>query len=86
MKKSWFAYIVARVLVFAIPLAVLLILGFDPYFSCGVAAIIGLALSMLLLNRWRSALSAEIYDRVQTKRDAQAIAEDDIVDKLSGKA
>ena len=84
MKKSWIAYIVARVLVFALPLSVLLILGFDPYFSTGVAAIVGLALSILFLNRWRSALSTEIFERVNNNRDDSAKSEDAIVDSLEG--
>lgn len=86
MKKSWIAYIVARVMVFALPLAVLLILGFNPYFSTGVAAIVGLALSILLLSRWRSALSSEIYDRVKGNKigDAEA-SEDAIVDELDNR-
>lgn len=86
MKKSWIAYIVARVLVFALPLAVLLILGFNPYFSTGVAAIVGLALSILFLSRWRSALSTEIFERVNNKKDEAATTEDAIVDSLDGDA
>lgn len=86
MKKSWIAYIVARVMVFALPLAVLLILGFNPYFSTGVAAIVGLALSILFLSRWRSALSTEIFERVNSKKDEAATTEDAIVDSLDGDA
>jgi len=86
VKKSWIAYIVARVLVFALPLAVLLILGFNPYFSTGVAAIVGLALSILFLSRWRSALSTEIFERVNNKKDEAATTEDAIVDSLDGDA
>jgi L-lactate permease len=86
MKKSWVAYIIARVLVFALPLAVLLILNFNPYFATGVAAIVGLALSILFLSRWRSALSAEIFERVNNKKDDAAKSEDAIVDSLDGDA
>lgn len=77
MKKSWILYIVARVLVFAVPLAVLLILGFNAYYSTGIAAIVGLALSVLLLSRWRSALSEEIYNRVHNRESAATKAEDE---------
>lgn len=86
MKKSWIAYIIARVLVFALPLTVLLILGFNPYFSTGVAAIVGLALSILFLSRWRSELSSEIFERVNKKTDDAADTEDAIVDSLEGNA
>lgn len=86
MKKSWVAYIIARVLVFALPLAVLLILNFNPYFATGVAAIVGLALSILFLSRWRSALSSEIFERVNNKKDDAARSEDAIVDSLDGDA
>lgn len=86
MKKSWVAYIIARVLVFALPLAVLLILNFNPYFATGVAAIVGLALSILFLSRWRSALSSEIFERVNNKKDDAAKSEDAIVDSLDGDA
>ena len=77
MKKSWILYIVARVLVFALPLAILLVLGFNAYYSTGIAAIIGLALSVLLLSRWRSALSEEIYNRVNKRESADTKAEDE---------
>lgn len=86
MKKSWIAYIIARVLVFALPLTVLLILNFNPYFSTGVAAIVGLALSILFLSRWRSELSSEIFERVNKKTDDAADTEDAIVDSLEGGA
>lgn len=76
MKKSWILYIVARVLVFALPLTILLVLGFNAYYSTGIAAIIGLALSVLLLSRWRSALSEEIYNRVNKRDSADTTAED----------
>ena len=77
MKKSWILYIVARVLVFALPLTLLLVLGFNAYYSTGIAAIIGLALSVLLLSRWRSALSEEIYNRVNKRESADTKAEDE---------
>ncbi|MEY4310869.1 MAG: hypothetical protein RLZ71_795 [Actinomycetota bacterium] len=77
MKKSWILYIVARVLVFALPLTILLVLGFNAYYSTGIAAIIGLALSVLLLSRWRSALSEEIYNRVNKRESADTKAEDE---------
>jgi hypothetical protein len=77
VKKSWILYIVARVLVFALPLTILLVLGFNAYYSTGIAAIIGLALSVLLLSRWRSALSEEIYNRVNKRESADTKAEDE---------
>jgi uncharacterized membrane protein YccC len=77
VKKSWILYIVARVLVFALPLTLLLVLGFNAYYSTGIAAIIGLALSVLLLSRWRSALSEEIYNRVNKRESADTKAEDE---------
>ena len=77
MKKSWILYIVARVLVFALPLTILLVLGFNAYYSTGIAAIIGLALSVLLLSRWRSALSEEIYNRVNNRESKATKAEDE---------
>ena len=56
MKRipSWITYTVLRLLVFAIPLAVLLALGIDWWIAVIAAALIGLCLSFILLSRPRS--------------------------------
>ena len=64
MKRipSWLYYTVLRLLVFAIPLAILLILGIVWWASVIAAALIGLCLSYIFLSRPRNAVSSDLYE------------------------
>ena len=57
----WLYYSVLRVLMFAVPLAILLSLGFWPWASAVIAALIGLCLSYLLLGRSRESVARDLY-------------------------
>jgi hypothetical protein len=59
---SWLIYTVLRLLVFAIPLAVLLLLGIVWWASVIAAALIGLCLSYIFLSKPRNAVSSELYE------------------------
>lgn len=77
MKRipSWLTYTVLRLLVFAIPLAILLLLGIVWWISVIAAALIGLCLSYIFLSRPRNAVSSELYD--VRHRDKPAVSADD---------
>ncbi|SDN47178.1 Protein of unknown function [Cryobacterium flavum] len=57
----WLYYSVLRVLMFAVPLAILLSLGFWPWASAVIAALIGLCLSYLLLGKSRESVARDLY-------------------------
>ena len=86
MKNPWLRYTLARVGVFAGILAVLLLIGFNGYYSVAVAAALSLAFSLIFLKKQREALSKSIYDRVQKNKtegieDAESDLENDILDR-----
>jgi hypothetical protein len=76
VKNIWL-YITLRILAFALPLAVLLVLGFNPYYSVAIATAIGLAVSILWLSRSREELSKTIYDRFNNPSSADTAEDDD---------
>ena len=76
MKNPWILYISIRVGLFAAILALMLALGFDPFFSAVIAAVVSLAVSLIFFNKQRAALSEAIYKRNQIKHDNDTKAED----------
>ena len=80
MRNPWLVYILVRLGVFIGLLAILLLLGFDPFFSAMVAAVVGLAISLLFFQKQREQVSNSVYDMVnkdKTKPTAEN-AEDDL--------
>lgn len=67
MKKLWLVFIAARIGIFALFLAVLLLLGFEGIYSAVIAGVLALAISLVFLQKQRDALSKQIHDRF--KRD-----------------
>jgi len=57
----WLFYTVLRLLMFAIPLAIFLSLGFWPWAAAVVAALLGLCLSYLLLGKSRQSVARDLY-------------------------
>ncbi|WP_105035410.1 DUF4229 domain-containing protein [Cryobacterium aureum] len=57
----WLYFSVLRVLMFAVPLAILLSLGFWPWASAVIAALVGLCLSYLLLGKSRESVARDLY-------------------------
>lgn len=64
---NWTIYTVLRLAVFLVPLAIMLVLRVPEYLAVIFAALIGIALSILLLSKWRGAASASIYNRRSRK-------------------
>ena len=85
MKKLWLVFISARLGLFALFLAILLLLGFDGIYSAVIAGVLALAFSLVFLQKQRDALSAEIYKRNQRDKfsgvpDNDADVENSILD------
>jgi hypothetical protein len=55
-------YTVLRLLTFAVPLTVLLLLGIEPWIATVLAALIGLSVSYIFLQRPREAVSRDLYE------------------------
>lgn len=76
MKNPWILYITIRVGIFAAILAIMLALGFDPFFAAIVAAVVSLAISLIFFSKQRSAVSEAIYKFSKTKTDKDTQSED----------
>lgn len=63
MKSApvWIWYTALRILLFAVPLAVLLIAGVNPWVSAAVAALFGLSASLVFLRRPRETIANDLY-------------------------
>lgn len=80
---SWLTYTVLRLLVFAVPLAILLLVGVVWWLAVIAAALIGLCLSYIFLSRPRNAVSSDLYavrHRETPARSEDADAEDAAID------
>jgi hypothetical protein len=75
---SWITYTVLRLLVFAVPLVVLLLVGVIWWLAVIAAALIGLCLSYIFLSRPRNAVSSDLY--AVRHRERPATTEDDDVE------
>ncbi|SIO08890.1 DUF4229 domain-containing protein [Agromyces cerinus] len=71
----WIWYTALRVLLFAVPLAVLLIAGVDVWVSAALAALFGLSASLIFLRRARNAMSSDLY--AARHREKPLVNEDD---------
>ena len=72
---TWIWYTALRVLLFAVPLAVLLIAGVNPWVSAAVAALFGLSASLLFLRRQREEIAGDLY--AARHREKPAVRVDD---------
>lgn len=71
----WIWYTALRVVLFAVPLAVLLAAGVDPWVSAAVAALFGLSASLIFLRRARESMSTDLY--AARHRETPAVRSDD---------
>ena len=76
MKNPWVKYIVIRVGLFVGLLAIMLALQFDPFFAALISAVVSLAISLLFFEKHRSAVSEDIYRRMQKRNDKDTDVED----------
>lgn len=80
MKNPWIKYALLRLGSFAVILAVLLVLQFDPFYSTFIAAVVALAISLIFFNRQRDEVSKSIYEKRHQQRDADSKTEDELLD------
>ncbi|MGB3413761.1 MAG: DUF4229 domain-containing protein [Microbacteriaceae bacterium] len=71
-NKIW-AFVLLRLLFFVVPLGVMLVLQFDPWYAAITSALIGFALSLLLLQRQRDPLLEMVYQRSNNSSQSKAI-------------
>lgn len=71
----WLRYTLLRVLLFAAPLAVLLIAGVTPWIAVLVAALFGFSASLIFLRRDREQLASDLY--AARHRETPVVRDDD---------
>lgn len=75
------AFSALRILLFAVPLVVIYALSGNPILSAVLAAVIGFALSMILLARQRGTVAEVLQERSETRRVvSDETIEDEVVD------
>lgn len=80
-SRQWILYSLLRVGLFAVVLAVLLLVGVNPWLSAVIAAIIGLCVTYIFFRTPRDAVARSFYEfRTGEHRDLDAETEDDAVD------
>jgi hypothetical protein len=72
---AWVLYTVYRILLFAVPLVILLVLQIVPWLATLLAAIIGLCLSYILLRSPREKVALDLY--AATHRTEPVVHTDD---------
>ncbi|MBT2503378.1 DUF4229 domain-containing protein [Curtobacterium sp. ISL-83] len=79
--KAWLIYTAARLGIFAVALAVFLVIGFPWYWATIVAALVGLLVSYIALPKLRADVASSLANRrVVPERDEDSDFEDDFVD------
>ena len=71
----WIWFTALRILLFAVPLAVLLAFGVNPWISAAVAALFGLSASLIFLRRPRESMSSDLY--AARHRETPVVRDDD---------
>ena len=71
----WIYYTALRIVLFAVPLAVLLAVGANPWISAALAALFGLSASLLFLRRPRESMSSDLY--AARHRETPVVRDDD---------
>ena len=83
--RPWIKYSLIRLSIFVVVLAVLLVIGMNPFLAALVAAVAGFALSYIFFRKIRDEVAAELAAR-GTKplpvRNVDTDAEDEALDRL----
>lgn len=80
MKTPWIVYTLARLGLFFGFFIVLALLGFNPYFSAIIAAVVSFALSLVFLDGQRKAMSQNLHK--SSSKDADSDLENQMLDDL----
>ena len=82
---AFVAYTALRLLLFLVPLGVIYVLSGNTLVSAVLAAIIGFALSMILLDRQRGSVAQLLRNRAESRRIvSDETAEDEVADEVGG--
>jgi hypothetical protein len=82
---AFVAYTALRLLLFLVPLAVIYALSGNALVSAVLAAIIGFALSMILLDRQRGSVALLLRHRAENRRVvSDETVEDEVADEVGG--
>lgn len=84
--KAWIVYILLRIVFFAVPFAVLFLIGWPWWLALAIATLVALALSIIFLSNQRNTASNSIYEWRMRERTADDIVEDDAVDAAEAAA
>lgn len=79
-RSAWVVYVVLRLVFFAVPFAALMLIGWSWWLSAIVATLAAVSLSVIFLNRQRSAASESIYTWRTKERTEDDVIEDEAVD------
>lgn len=82
-RSAWAIYILLRLAFFAVPFAVLFLIGWPWWLALATATLIALALSVIFLSKQRGAASTSIYEWRNRDRTHDDIAEDEAVDSAA---
>ena len=77
--NPWLKFFLLRLGTFAVILAILLLLQFDPFYASFISAVLALASSLIFFNRQRDEVSKSIYERRHAERDKDSKTEDDLL-------
>jgi hypothetical protein len=78
---AFVAFSALRILLFAVPLGIIYALSGNPILSAVLAAVIGFALSMILLARQRGSVAEVLQERADTRKVvSDEAAEDEAID------
>ena len=69
MKNPWHSYSLIRLGMFFGPFLLLLVLGFNPFYSAIIAASLSFAISLIFLDRQRRAMSAVVSAKLARDKD-----------------
>ena len=78
-RTAWIVYIVLRLVFFAVPFAVLMLIGWPWWLALAVATLVALSLSIIFLSKHRGAASESIYHWRNRDRTVDDIAEDEAI-------
>ena len=81
---AWLIYTILRLVFFVVPFVVFWLIGFQVWISAILAAVIALALSLLLLTRFRNQTSTSLFQaRAERtgKKSSDESHEDELLDK-----
>jgi len=81
---AWLVFTVLRVLMFAVPFVILLVLGIEGWLAALLAAVIGLCLSYIFLRTPRDTVARGLYEVRHREKDPvhpDAESEDAAVDR-----